>query len=168
MKCMKCNQNEASVYYEQNVNGKVTKLALCPECAAAEGIGTGDMFGGFNLLGNFFDLGHSPVLVKKEQKKCPVCGCSFDDIVKSGTVGCSECYKTFSSELAPTVRRIHGSAVQTGRRPVNSPKDEKPKDKLFSLRDELQKAIKAEEYEKAAKIRDMIKAEEAKGEANNE
>ena len=27
---------------------------------------------------------------------CPVCGASFDDIVRSGRAGCAECYHTFS------------------------------------------------------------------------
>ena len=28
---------------------------------------------------------------------CPVCGASFDDIVRSGRAGCAECYHTFSA-----------------------------------------------------------------------
>ena len=30
---------------------------------------------------------------------CPVCGASFDDIVRSGRAGCAECYHTFSEPV---------------------------------------------------------------------
>lgn len=170
MKCMNCNKNEASVYVEQNINGKITKLALCPHCAQQHGIGSGSLLGGFNLLGNLFDF---PIITdtrKQNVKKCPECSRVFDDIVSDGMVGCSKCYEVFASELAPTVRKIHGNVHHIGRRLANRKTNDaeetvntEPTDTPAILRKELEEAIRTEEYEKAAEIRDRIRAVEAKG-----
>ena len=37
MKCERCGQREATFYYQSNINGKVTQVHLCPECAAELG-----------------------------------------------------------------------------------------------------------------------------------
>ena len=37
MKCERCGKNEATFYYKSSINGKVTELHLCPECAEALG-----------------------------------------------------------------------------------------------------------------------------------
>ena len=38
MKCEKCNQNEASFFFEKNLNGHKESLHLCHACAEAEGL----------------------------------------------------------------------------------------------------------------------------------
>ena len=48
---------------------------------------------------------------------CPVCGASFDDIVRNGRAGCAECYHTFSDRLKPMIERIHGEAIHRGKAP---------------------------------------------------
>ena len=37
MKCERCGQREATFYYQSNINGRVTQVHLCPECAAELG-----------------------------------------------------------------------------------------------------------------------------------
>ena len=34
MLCTKCGKKEATVYYKQNITGKITDYNLCSECAA--------------------------------------------------------------------------------------------------------------------------------------
>lgn len=43
MKCEKCNKNDATTHYTQNINGQVTEMHLCGECAETAGFS----FGGF-------------------------------------------------------------------------------------------------------------------------
>lgn len=38
MRCDRCGKNEATFYYKSNINGKVTQVHLCPQCA--EELGT--------------------------------------------------------------------------------------------------------------------------------
>ena len=168
MKCIKCNKNEASVFLERNINGKVTKTALCSKCAKESGITQNDLFGGFNMLGGFFDFPLVSDLRNEKAKKCPVCGEIFDNIVNSGMVGCAKCYETFENELSPTIKRLHGnvrhvaSRAKKAKRNKESDVNEKnvKKYELSELKDRLKKAVKNEEYEQAAKLRDEIRAME--------
>ena len=69
----------------------------------------------------------------------------------------------------PLLKRIHGSTQHYGKFPKKLPKSAKPskvvkepKDELQELKDRLQKAIQLEEFEEAAKLRDIIKETEKK------
>jgi len=53
MICNKCNKNEATFFLEQNINGKITKIALCPQCAKEYNDKTLNPYS-FNLLGGLF------------------------------------------------------------------------------------------------------------------
>lgn len=37
MKCERCGRKEATFYYQSNINGRVTQVHLCPDCAAELG-----------------------------------------------------------------------------------------------------------------------------------
>ena len=171
MLCTNCKKHEANYYYEQNINGKVTKVALCPECAKKYGHITMKPFGAFDLLDGLFGF---PVLTdtrERETKKCTLCASTFDDIVNNGKVGCARCYEVFSNELEPTVRRLHGDVRHVGRVPASrrhgevevdskaetTQKAEAGEECVRELRKELSKAVKAENYEEAAKLRDRIR-----------
>ena len=64
MRCEHCNQNEATTYIKQNINGKVTEMHLCRDCAEKLGVlepmhsnmGRGSMFEG-SFFGNFLGAG---------------------------------------------------------------------------------------------------------------
>ena len=93
-------------------------------------------------------------------------------------MGCADCYSLFRDEIMPTVRRVHGNTVHCGK---NSPtykveireraereNEEKPEEnqlsELDSLKAQLDEAVKNQEFEKAAELRDRIKAMEAQDE----
>lgn len=38
MKCQHCNKNEATAYFKQNINGNVTEMHLCEDCAKELGL----------------------------------------------------------------------------------------------------------------------------------
>ena len=160
MLCQKCKKKEATFYYKQNVNGQVSEVHLCADCAKKYGAGSTlpDLFG-IDLLGGFF--GGVPSIPRRT-RVCPNCGSSFDDIAGSGKIGCAECYNTFKDELAGTVERIHGRVKHIGRgvKKEKQIKENKEKD----LKDRLAKAVSEENFELAAKLRDEIKALEANNE----
>lgn len=164
MLCNKCNKNEATYYVEQNINGKVTKLALCPECAKEYNSSKFNPFVGLNLLGGLFGV---PAVKRdmSEKKRCTLCASTFDEIAKSGRVGCAECYKVFADELESSIKRIHGNVKHVGRNPhgdssaiEDTEAQEAEMDEVAALRNELNEAIAREDYEKAAELRDKIKA----------
>ena len=90
-------------------------------------------------------------------KRCKTCGTSENEFLKTGYLGCSDCYDTFSDSVDVVVRKVQGNTAHIGRTPtpVNVPKSE-----LETLKDELATAVKKEDYKLAAKLRDKIKSME--------
>ncbi len=97
-----------------------------------------------------------------QQKKCPLCGATAFDIQKTGKAGCAQCYETFSDILDPYIRRIHGNVVHQGRIPGGGTPEHKAAAEVTRLRQQLDSAVKAEDYLKAAELRDRIRELEGK------
>ena len=175
MLCSNCGKNEANVRYTRIINGEKTEFRLCEECAKKAGLEDIDFsmpIDFSNFLSDFFEEDTLlPSFTKVEESRCPKCGLKFDDFIKNGKFGCSECYETFADKLDSILKNLHGSSKHTGRAPKGLPRkssnradnkvaekkiDEK-QTKLDKLNKDLQQAIKEERYEDAAKIRDEIK-----------
>ena len=52
MRCDHCGKNEATFYYKSNINGKVTQVHLCHQCA--EELGYTDSFRSAGMTGGLF------------------------------------------------------------------------------------------------------------------
>ena len=165
MYCQECNQKPARVSIIQIVDGEKTELHLCEDCAEKHNFSLMDLVGNLtepNFLGSIFNIS---TFEKKDQELgkvviCPQCGLMFADIVKSGKLGCVECYKTFTAELDPSLRKLQGHTRHIGKIPLRNGEKIRRQRELDKLKSDLQAAIAAEAYEKAAEIRDAIKAEE--------
>ena len=108
-----------------------------------------------------------PSLTSASAPRCPKCGTAFSDIVREGKVGCAECYRTFYDKLLPSIQRIHGKIKHSGKTSQSVPaevKIETKEEKVEKLKAEMNDAVTKQEFEKAAKIRDEIKALEEGGE----
>ena len=133
-------------------NGELSEFSLCAECARRLGYG--------NL---FAELGRGLGILELEteaQERCR-CGATWKEIVRTGRVGCPECYHTFYDRLVPVVQRIHGSVRHRGKVPGgNLPSPAAPAEKglLLVKRRQLKEAIDAEKFEDAAVLRDEIRA----------
>lgn len=166
MLCEKCGKNEATIHYSEIINGKKKSYTLCSECADKLGIGEmSDPFDGFgagSLLSGIFGEAFHPSGIAKiprvSEKQCPTCGSTLREIAGAGKVGCAECYRTFREELAPTIRRIHGRVSYKGSSPETVTEKTETVSEADTLRAELYEAIKNEEFERAALLRDKIKA----------
>ena len=169
MLCQNCGKNEATTHLKQIINGDMAESHLCSDCAAH--LGYSDMFSGFglNLSGLFGGLlgDMMPSLGAGNAPRCPKCGTAFSDIVRDGKVGCSECYRTFYDKLLPSIQRIHGKIKHSGKTSQSAPAEEKVQttaEKIEKLKEAMNNAVAAQEFEQAAKIRDEIKALEEGGE----
>lgn len=178
MLCEKCKKRAATVFYNENINGKTRSYSLCGECAAklrekGELQDITSMIGSFadpfsklhdDFFGGFFGI---PARISStDTKKCPECGTTFREIADGGKVGCPTCYTTFGEELSDLIRSVHGTTAHTGRVPSRHRAKQERTEKLNALREELKAAIGNEEYEKAASLRDEIhklEAENGKG-----
>lgn len=184
--CDECKKNNASVFYKQTINGKTTEMHLCEECAEKAGLTSGfeasfkspfdDIFS--HMLFGSHDI--SPKLVTSPDP-CPVCGFTLRDIKKTSRFGCSECYKAFEDyidksslteggykgkvpkSLSSRIKDIVSDAAKDIKEAVKESKEEKAQAKeakkdINELRTRLKKAVAAEDYEQAAKLRDEIRS----------
>jgi protein arginine kinase activator len=93
-----------------------------------------------------------------EKQICPLCQMSFQEFRNSGRLGCPYDYEVFRDELMPLLENIHEETRHTGKFPRRAPRDPVRQTELIQLRNEQKRAIAAEDYEMAARIRDKIKA----------
>ena len=167
MLCQNCSKREATTHIKRVVNGEATEAHLCQECAAK--LGYDNFFDNFSLnlpdLFSSFFGDSARALAGSRTDRCEKCGCSFDDIVKTGMVGCADCYDKFLDKLLPSIQRIHGRTRHVGSVPVTvtettasaQSKPETAEDRIAALEAEMKKAIEAQNFEQAAVLRDKIK-----------
>ena len=169
MLCEKCKKRTATVFYNENFNGKQRSYSLCGECAAKLRE-KGDLQDITSMMGSFadpfFDLRNdvfggffgmpAPKTVAKVAK-CPTCGYSYTDILKEGRVGCTECYNAFGEELARTIEDLHGACRHNGMVPSRHRARKEREERLKKLRSSMQEAIQREDFERAAALRDDIR-----------
>ena len=173
MLCQQCNQREATAHIQRVINGHSEEFHLCPNCARESGLlGEGDI--GFhlsNLFGGFLgsSVQQQPVALAPAAR-CGMCGASLHEIAKCGRVGCAKCYEAFYRQLEPTLQRIHGSLEHCGSRPEDKNPDlhaRQERERLLnSFRERIAAAVKDENYEEAARLRDEIRRMEEGGEGN--
>jgi protein arginine kinase activator len=91
------------------------------------------------------------------ETKCPRCGFTQADFKKSGRLGCPECYKTFAEGLEGLLKTMHKGTRHAGKVPEALRESREQADRLKTLQKKLDKAIKEEDFEQAAHLRDEIK-----------
>ena len=168
--CDECGKNKATVHLTEIVNDLITKLNLCEACAKQKGTEAEQHFGIADLLSALSDVdqpappaapGAAPVL-SASKNKCARCGMTYEDFKRVGRLGCGDCYKAFRTSLAPLLKRIHGSNQHIGKSPSPQAADElktnhKRLEELEQAKADLLRAVKNEEFEEAAALRDKIK-----------
>ena len=163
MQCDYCD-NKATVFYTQIVDGVGKKSSLCESCAAKQGVTDPEGF----LLSDQDSLPKgkpsAPKVVpkletslgKEPARCCPGCGFAFDDLKKTGRLGCSKCYEFFREEIKNNLGGMHKGTCHTGRVPEGMLVAFENRQRLEQLNLDLNGAIDAEDYEKAAALRDEI------------
>lgn len=171
MQCDVCKTKEAEVFLTQIVEGKIQKVNLCKACSKDRGV---DDPTGFALTELLAGLGTSTEAEKppvelvqtvaertssssEPAQRCPVCNFTQADFKKTGRLGCSECYQTFSESLGNLLKAMHKGTSHTGKMPVSIAKAQKINERLKALQEDLQRAVRDENYEGAASLRDQIR-----------
>lgn len=155
MQCDVCQQKDATVFLTQIVGGKMQKVNLCESCSKEKGVNDPTGFALADLLpgmGEAQEYEHSETVLK-----CPVCGFSQGEFKKAGRLGCSACYDVFTEGLASLLKNVHKGSEHIGKAPKNFREKRVHTEKLKTLQTDLDHAVKAEEFEKAANLRDQIR-----------
>ncbi|MDR7871439.1 MAG: UvrB/UvrC motif-containing protein [Tissierellaceae bacterium] len=155
MLCDSCGKNEAYIHYTKIINGTYKEEHLCEECA----LKNYDFDKTFSMNKLFTGLidGFKDNKEVKDDVKCDFCGLTYSKFRQDGKFGCDKCYETFRDKLDPLIKGLHGNNIHRGKIPVNSSNRILLKREEDSLKTELENAIKMEEFERAAQIRDELK-----------
>ncbi len=169
MNCHMCGQREATVHLLELVNGQRKSVWLCPLCASGRTDLSADprldrsiddesvLEGEPGSLAAF--LGHAvePEASKIEMAACPSCGYEFKRFQANNRLGCSQCYPHFRAQVLPILARYHRHAHHLGKVPRQAGGRASRQGEITRIRVALEKAIQGENYEEAARLRDMMR-----------
>lgn len=157
MKCEICGLKDAVIHIRQIQKESVHELHICEECAQEKGLIREEEteLPVTNLLAGLIDGAEAPGAADKAAA-CPRCGTRLADFRKTGRFGCSDCFKVFESDLKAIVSQMAARPRHAGKLPaaVGGPQ---PHPDREGLRLELRSAVEAEDYEKAAQLRDRLR-----------
>lgn len=167
MMCQECHERPATLHFKKIVNGQRMELHICERCAREKGedIPGTNSFSIHQLLSGLLNFNepvvqdHKNEAPRYEQSVCGKCKMSYEKFVRTGRIGCSECYKTFRERLDPLLRRVHsGNIEHSGKIPKRAGKHFKIKKEIDRYKLKLQEHIAKEEFEQAAIVRDQIRS----------
>lgn len=145
MKCTNCGKNEVVFYYTSNVNGKITKQALCSECAEKLSAfeNTEKMFSrSRHMFDNMFDRMLTSPFESFFGRDL------FDDFALEMPVFSAlpefETEKEEKQQQKDEKKHTNADPVLVRKREINA------------LRNQMKEAVKKEDFEKAATLRDKI------------
>ncbi len=167
MLCEKCHEREATIFYTEIINGVKNEHSLCSECA--KDMEFVDELPFAELLAGI--LGAYAVESEKkedtmEQVVCPTCKLSYRDFISQGVLGCEDCYNVFEPLIEGNIKKIQGNNIHTGKKPLynhmagmSEPQaDYSIIEEIQILKEKLKEALREEDYEEAASLRDEIRA----------
>lgn len=169
--CEGCKKNATNHITEISA-GKSVEKHYCDSCPKLSGEAMGGAKGHtpINELLNNFVLAHSGAGAAKESAAaCESCGITWAEFKQSGLLGCENDYTVFEKDLATIIQRAHEGATHhlgkvPTRRAGGSITTSRKRNTLAKLRKDLAAAIEQEDYERAASLRDQIRAADAAGE----
>jgi protein arginine kinase activator len=176
MICDRCGKREASVFIRREGSGE---FSLCAECAREQGISAEDGRLRISLEDLFSPPPDGPERPGR-RTVCAVCGIRLEEVRKSGRVGCPACYDSFREELTAFLQRRGRKGPYRGavpRRfaafgrtsadrspaaapsaPVDTEVRRNPAAAREDLSERLRAALDAEDYELAARLRDLLRS----------
>ncbi len=150
--CEQCGKRPANVHLTQISAGNTVVSHLCEECAKSKGISISiDAAQGEGAT-------PEPQQAAADEKACPRCGMKFSLFRERGRLGCRHCYRTFGDEIDRMLTEMHGSCVHRGKRYTRVGGVQGTEADIERLRGELDRAIRNEDFEEAARLRDTISA----------
>lgn len=159
MICDLCHKRKAVFYIEQVMKTKSLTINICAKCAGERGLIPNSSTIRQSLSSLVQEINHTAKTTSKRSNKCcPVCGCSLDDINKTGKVGCPECYSVFAEEIVKLMKSHGIKGPYTGTLPRRISGFRSRITDRMDIRTKLEESLKNEDYEKAAVYRDFLKA----------
>ena len=155
MLCDNCKKKTATVHIKHIGPDGSKETHLCESCAKEDGhFQFSPQISFQKFFPQFFGMTEPTY---DTELSCPACGMTLARLAENGKPGCPNCYQIFSDSLRPLLKRLHANSQHTGKIPGKSGEIIKKDREIARLREELNRAVKDERFEEAAKLRDKIR-----------
>lgn len=155
MLCQHCKKQTATVHLTDLVKGDKRERHLCENCAAQEGVVVKQHVSMTDVLNSF--LMSQAGVQELAKLRCPDCGLTFIEFRSQGLLGCPNDYDVFGEALGSVIERAQeGKTHHTGKNPGEAIEVDPVERERLTLQQELREAVEAEDYERAAKLRDRL------------
>lgn len=160
--CERCKKAQAT-FHLTNIKpstGEKVETHLCEACAIEEGFvpktATAQVE---ELLANL--VASKSAGTKLSELVCDECGMSFIEFRQNGLLGCPRDYDVFRESLDSMIERAQDGATQhTGKSPRTRAQPSTTAGDRRKLKKLLAEAVAAEDYERAAELRDRLRESE--------
>ncbi len=149
-KCEICGKFNATIKVRKIIGGVIRESWVCENCVNKVG----------QKEQSVLNTGTSKPEKSIVEKVCPDCLTNTTEFRKKLQVGCPKCYVIFEKEIAEFAIQFHGVSSHIEGSPVKVSFPAKPS--IAELKRRLDIAIKLENFEEAARLRDEIRRLENK------
>ena len=158
MMCQRCH-NEATVHLTEPASGQRRELHLCRACARKAGLALPESPPNLALdavVESLIVANVGELVGELAEMACPDCGIRYMEFRAGGRLGCPRDYWVFSQGLTSLLHRFHGATRHVGK---EARRHEGAMERL-QVRTRLRAAIAREEYEEAARLRDLLRCKD--------
>ncbi|MEO0513289.1 MAG: UvrB/UvrC motif-containing protein [Planctomycetota bacterium] len=163
MQCQHCTR-DATIHEVVLVDGEMVEHHFCEACAIENGMQ-------IHPQAPISALSASPSSTPAARQSrtnpsgCPGCGLTWENFRTAGHVGCEACYESFGERLSPLIERAHdGATHHVGKTPARAAAENRELAgdaetigaRITGLRKQLDDALRGEQYERAAILRDEL------------
>ncbi|MBN1817643.1 MAG: UvrB/UvrC motif-containing protein [Sedimentisphaerales bacterium] len=165
MLCQSCKERTATIHLTEISGGQRSEMHICEQCAQEQGIVVKNQIPINELLSTLLSAqaegqtggAGTAGIDPSEELSCPVCGMTLKKFSKTRLLGCPNDYIAFDEPLRSLIERSQGGhSRHCGKTPSRAPSAMKNHMEMMNLRRQLEEAVKAEDYETAARIRDQM------------
>ena len=164
MLCQICKERSATIHLTEIDNGQRSETHLCQQCAQQRGVSVKSHIPLDELMSTLLSSQQkkvsqqeNPPITDQADRACPNCGMTLRRFAQTTMLGCSHDYTEFQSELLPLIEQSHnGQSRHCGKVPTRICEHDRNEIQRNKLQRQLDQAVKNEDYETAAKLRDQI------------
>ena len=166
MLCQACKERTATIHLTEINDGQRSETHLCQECARQQGLSIKTKIPLDELMNTLLSTQQeknsqqtNPSFAAENDHACPNCGMTLSRFAKSPLLGCANDYTEFQPELLPLIEKSHcGKSHHCGKVPTHVCEHDRNEIERKKLQRQLELAVRNEDYETAAKLRDQIQA----------
>jgi len=94
--------------------------------------------------------------MNKTNKTCLTCGCTSQEFLETGFLGCADCFVNLADAVTPVLSSMFGTSVHVGKSLIEAEGEYTRQERVAMLEAELRVAVREERYQEAANIKIQI------------